>query len=154
MDSTVKKERYKINVAVYAIIVRDGKILLSLRQGSGFFDGEYSFVSGHLESEETLAEAMIREAREEANINITKMRIGTVLFRFRPDKNYNNYLDCFFIIDEFEGEINNNEPTKCAELKFYPLENMPENTIDYVKFSLKNALSGIMYGEYKHYRPD
>jgi 8-oxo-dGTP pyrophosphatase MutT (NUDIX family) len=154
MDSTIKKERYKINVAVYAIIIRDGKILLSLRKGSGFFDGEYSFISGHLEAEETLAEAMTREAKEEANIDIERMHLGTVLFRFRLTPRNNNYLDCFFIIDEFSGEINNNEPEKCDDLKFYPLENLPENTIDYVKFSLRNALGGIPYGEYRHYSQD
>jgi 8-oxo-dGTP pyrophosphatase MutT (NUDIX family) len=141
-------------VAVYAIIIKDGKILLSLRKGSGFCDGEYSFVAGHLEAEETLAEAMVREAREEANIDIKKMRLGTVLFRFRSNSENKNYLDCFFVVDEFDGIINNNEPEKCGELKFYPLGSMPENTIDYVKFSLKNALDGIPYAEYRHYSQD
>ncbi|MDR2778526.1 MAG: NUDIX domain-containing protein [Rickettsiales bacterium] len=151
MEPVFKKERYKINVAVYAIIIREKKILLSLRKGSGFFDGSYSFVSGHLEADETLAEAMIREAKEEANIDIVRMHLGTVLFRFRLTPQNNNYLDCFFIIDEFRGELNNNEPEKCDELNFYPLEQLPENTIDYVKYSLGNALGGVIYSEYIHY---
>lgn len=46
----IKKERHKILTAVYAVIIKDNKILLSLRNNSGFMDNWYSLVAGHVEA--------------------------------------------------------------------------------------------------------
>ena len=77
----MKKERHKIVAAVYAIIIKNGKILLSLRENTGFMDDWYSLVAGHVEADETVDEAMLREAKEEANIVVKSMKLGTVMFR-------------------------------------------------------------------------
>jgi 8-oxo-dGTP pyrophosphatase MutT (NUDIX family) len=42
------------------------QVLLHKRQNSGFMDGSYSLVSGHVEANESFKQAMIREAHEEA----------------------------------------------------------------------------------------
>ena len=41
------------------------EILLHQRKNSGFFDGHYSLVAGHMENGETIHAAAIREAQEE-----------------------------------------------------------------------------------------
>lgn len=46
----IKKERHKILTAVYAVIIKDNKILLSLRNNSGFMDNWYSLVAGHVKA--------------------------------------------------------------------------------------------------------
>lgn len=66
----MKKERFKFIPSVYLILLKDNKILLLRRYNTGFRDGEYSFVAGHLDGNETLRQAMIREAKEEANIEL------------------------------------------------------------------------------------
>ncbi|MDR2777377.1 MAG: NUDIX domain-containing protein [Rickettsiales bacterium] len=144
----MKKERYKITTAVYAVIMRNGQLLLSLRRNTGFMDGKYSLVSGHLEANETLSEAMVREAREEANITIERMHIGTTLFRFGASPEFDDYIDFFFIVDDFSGEILNNEPEKCEELRFFPLDAYPDNMVDYVRYCLENLERGVMYCEW------
>ena len=96
----MKKERHKIVVAVYAIIIKNGKILLSLRENTGFMDGWYSLVAGHVEADETVDEAMLREAKEEANIVVKSMKLGTVMFRKGIDGR-DDYMDFFFIIDDY-----------------------------------------------------
>ncbi|MGB2762695.1 MAG: NUDIX domain-containing protein [Minisyncoccales bacterium] len=62
------KERFKITPSVYLVLIKDDKILLSRRYNTGYFDNHYSFPAGHLDGEETLKQAMIREAREEIGI--------------------------------------------------------------------------------------
>lgn len=143
----MKKERYKITTAVYAVIINNSQILLSLRKNTGFMDGKYSLVSGHVEEGETLAEAMIREAKEEAVIDIRKLKLATTMFRHKITEDGNDYIDFYFIIENFDGDIINNEPDKCGSLEFFDLNDLPDNTIDYVKFGIDNVLNGNNYCE-------
>ena len=43
----------------------DWEILLHQRKNSGFYDGHYSLVAGHMENGEGIYAAAIREAQEE-----------------------------------------------------------------------------------------
>ena len=69
------KERFKTPSAVMLMLIRENnnqeEILLQKRQNTGFADGMYDFAaSGHVEDNESMSEAMIREAKEELNIII------------------------------------------------------------------------------------
>ena len=66
----MKSDRFTLRSAVYLIPIKGEKVLLSLRQNTGWMDGYYSLVSGHLDGNETAEEAMCREAKEEAAIDI------------------------------------------------------------------------------------
>ena len=68
---TMSKQRFKLAVTVQLLLEKDGKLLLHLRQNSSFANGYYGLVSGHIDGNETVRQAMIREAREEAGIKST-----------------------------------------------------------------------------------
>ena len=55
-------ERLKLKIAVYIILIKDGKILLGRRFNTGWQDGNYGLPSGHLEPEESMMEALLRES--------------------------------------------------------------------------------------------
>ncbi len=57
-------EKYQIKVAVYLMLIKDGKILLGRRKNASWQDGNYGLPSGHLESGESIAGGAIREMRE------------------------------------------------------------------------------------------
>ncbi len=143
----IKKERHKIVTAVYAIIIKDNKILLSLRNNSGFMDNWYSLVAGHVEANETIDEAMKRELNEEANIIVKSLNLATVMCRLGKEGR-DDYLDFFFIINDYKGEIKNNEPEKCGDLRFFNINDMPINTIDYVTKAINNVLIGKTYDNF------
>lgn len=73
-DIVMSKERYKIIPTVYLVLIRENKILLLRRYNTGFMDGYYSFPAGHVEANETLTQAMVREAKEEIGVDIKKRR--------------------------------------------------------------------------------
>ena len=57
-------------VATHILFVNEGKVLLSVRANTGYRDGWYSVVGGHVEDNEYLIDATIREAEEEVGVKI------------------------------------------------------------------------------------
>ena len=78
-----KDERYKSKVAVFLILTREenGKeqVLLQERCNTGYMDGKYDTAcSGHLEQGESLSMAIVREAKEEIDIDVDEKDLKLV----------------------------------------------------------------------------
>lgn len=56
-------------VSVYLILVKDGKVLLLRRANTGYEDGNYGLVAGHLDGDESATTGMVREASEESGLH-------------------------------------------------------------------------------------
>ena len=134
-------------VAVYLIVKNGNDLLLSLREGTGYMDGYYGLVSGHIEEGEPARYACVREAKEEANmqLNMADIKPACIMHRITAQT---EYVDMFFIAENYNGKMENMEPDKCGELKYYNINNLPENIIDYIKVGINNSLNGIFYCEY------
>ena len=143
----MQKERFKAPIAVYLIVKNDNDLLLSSRQGTGYMDGYYGLVSGHVEENEPARYACIREAMEEAEIQlkINDIKPTCIMHSLTPST---EYVDMFFIIENYKGNIENKEPNKCGGLKYFNINNLPDNIIDYIKVGIHNSLNGIFYCEY------
>ncbi len=139
--------KHRVFVAVYLYLEKNGKVLLIRRCNTGWQDGNYSMVSGHIEEGETARQAMKREAREEANIIIkTKdMKIVHILQRKAPDR---EYIDFFITTKKYGGQIRNNEPEKCDEIRWVDGRKLPKNVVPYIPFAISKIRSGEFYGEY------
>ena len=76
------ENRYKSIIVVDLILTRrnNGKteVLLALRKNTGYNDGKYELPGGHVEEGEDLIDAMIREAKEELNINLKRKNLSIV----------------------------------------------------------------------------
>ncbi len=128
------------------LILRKGdEVLMHLRQNSGYFDGHYGFISGHVEVGEGASSAMCREAEEEAGITIDPAHLRLVHVTHRQTNRLN--VDLFFMCEDWKGTITNREPTKCAGLEFHPIDNLPENTIDYIEGLFIAIREGTLYSE-------
>ena len=138
-------ERFRPYAAVYLVLEKDGKILMAKRKNTGYQDGNYSLVSGHLDGGESATEALIREVQEEAGIRLKEndLKVVYVLHRLGDRE----YIDIYMKTDHWEGEIKNMEPEKCEELKWFPKDNLPENTVPEVRVVLEDIEKGLFYGE-------
>jgi len=63
-------EPFKLISSVYLLLRRDDELLLLRRANTGYHDGRYSLVAGHLNGDERATDAIAREAREEAGIEV------------------------------------------------------------------------------------
>lgn len=144
------KERFKLIPAVYLLLRRDDEVLLSLRANTGYQDGTYSLVAGHLDGDELATEAMIREAREEAGITVNSenLRFVHVVHRLSRNESDQERVDLFFECWDWEGDIENKEPTKCAELTWHQVDNLPAHTLPLIKLVVDDIRNGVSYSEY------
>jgi ADP-ribose pyrophosphatase YjhB (NUDIX family) len=139
-------ERHKPRTASYLILRKDDEILLMKRKNTGFKDGMYSLVAGHVDEGENFREAMTREAREEVGIELEKEELDTTTVLHRRSQGA-VYVDIFFVAEDWKGEPTNEEPEKCAELKWAKIDELPEDTIDYVKKVIDEMEEGMEYQE-------
>ena len=128
---------FSVPVSVHLILINDNKILLMRRKDTGFADGFYSMPAGKLEPKESVENAIIREVEEEININIKNETLKTVQVMNRNGSDRER-IDYFFTVDRWSGELKNNEPNKCDDLKWFDINNLPENTIPYIKEAINN----------------
>lgn len=135
--------------AIHLFFVKENNVLLLRRFNTGYEDGNYSVVAGHVDSGESVRKAGIREAMEEVGVNINpeNLQIQGVMHR----KSHDERIDFFATIDIWEGEIRNMELNKCDQLLWSPVHSLPQNTIPYVKRAIELSMNSqvpVWYDEY------
>lgn len=139
------QDRHKVYISVYLALIKDDKVLLHLRQNSNYANGFYSLVSGHAEAGESATNAMIREAEEEVGIKISPSDLKfSHVMHIKTDR---EDVSIFYICKNWQGKITNCEPEKCAELKFFYIDDIPENTVPQVKQFLEDLETEKYYTE-------
>lgn len=144
-------ERLRMPVAVHLLLERGGQVLLLRRYNTGYEDGNFSVPAGHLDGNETVAEAMIREAREEIGIQLdpAAVRIVQVMHRFAEEER----IDWFLTADDWFGQIAINEPDKCDGLEWWPVTSLPANMVPYVAYAIRCWREGAPFSTF-HERDD
>lgn len=104
----VKADDLIQRVGVYAVIIKDGKILLT-RQWGG-----YSIVGGGVDKGETLEEAFAREVKEETGLNAIAGDIihhATTFFKKNSESNAHQSFQFYFTHKELGGSLSNDSIT-------------------------------------------
>lgn len=144
-------KRFTLRSSVCLLLIRDNKILLARRYNTGWNDGNYSGVAGHLEGGETVKQAMVREAKEEADINIDQKDLEVVhtlhLLSEQLDPTYKEYVIFYLSLYRWSGEPKIMEPDKCDELRWFPLGSLPENISPRIKQALDCYSKGVSFSE-------
>jgi ADP-ribose pyrophosphatase YjhB (NUDIX family) len=143
-----QEKRFKVCTAAYLVLIKDDKVLLSKRANTGYQDGNYSLVSGHLEKNETAEQCIIRESLEEVNIKVKldDLKVKHVM-HYRQLQANKTYFDIFLTAYHWEGDLINMEEDKCDEIRWFSLDELPSNMAPEVKLALKNIKNNIFYGE-------
>jgi 8-oxo-dGTP diphosphatase len=146
MNAKGEDMRATFPVTVHMFFVREGRILLLRRFRTGYMDGHYSVPAGHLDGGEKVREAAAREALEEVGLAVDPENISFagVFHRSEDDER----VDFFVRVQEWAGEPVNAEPLKCDELRWVEMDELPENTIPYIRKAIANFRDGVLFEEF------
>lgn len=133
------KKRERFPVSVQLLLEKDNKILLMKRKNTGYEDGKFSLPGGHVEANEEIRKALIREAKEEVGIAIELKDMEFYKVLNRKINEEQEYIDFIFRVKQWTGEIINMEEEKCEEIKWFNINEIPENILDFIPYILKKS---------------
>lgn len=122
--------------------------MLTRRYNTGYCDGHYSVVAGHLEGGEDVVTATVREAHEEIGIQIepSEVTLAGVMHRLSDEER----IEFFLTAARWHGGIVNNEPHKCDDVRWFPVSDLPRDTIPYIGTAIARTLrprAGLWFDE-------
>jgi len=158
-------------MASHGIITREyaghTEVLLGKRINTSYGDGQYSFPAGHIELLEPPHIALKREMKEELGVvprfNSMAAQSPVLVLQHLKDyekavpeaQRFRHYTEYFFRVGAWDGEIHNAEPNKCADLRFFPLDDLPRNTLPLARHAMQHIRHGHgPFGEFGWQNPD
>ena len=141
------KNHFAFHAAVYLLIENDGKVFLIRRANTGFMDAYYTLVAGHVDGNESIFDAPVREAKEEADIHINKTNLEVI--HVMHSFSNKEYILFFIKVIKYKGIPKNNENTKADDANWFDTENFPEKTLPFVKEFFKYFKKGVLFSEEK-----
>ena len=141
-------QRFVVVPASYVFLLRDGvagtEVLLQLRHNTGYMDHHWAAAAaGHVEKGETAYDAARREAREEIGVDDLDLVFATAMQRTRGGEPIDERIDFFFTARSWSGQPRIVEPTKAADLGWFPLSELPDPVVPHEL----QVLRGIIEGE-------
>lgn len=130
----------KFLASSFVLFEKDNKILLLLRENTGYMDNLYGFPAGHIDEGETPLEAACREAKEEVALSVKpeNLEMLGVVQTVGNGSDSSDYLNFFFRAKKWQGEPKNMEPEKCGHLEWFSLDDLPDNLLEHVALILQN----------------
>ena len=127
--------------------VRD-EVLLQLRRGTGYRDGYWACAAaGHVEADESVLQAAVREAREEVGIDIDVSDLVPLTGMHRTHGNgkaIDERVDFFFACPRWFGHPRLVERHKAADLAWFRLDRLPENVVPHERQVLDHLRDGTV----------
>ncbi len=137
---------YTSFVDVLLLLVREDHVLLAQRHNTGYADGQWNLPSGKLNEGEDLEAALIRETREEIDLRLRRdaVRMVTSVHYLSPEGHAR--VGFFFHALTWNGEPRNAEPHKCTRIDWFPMDQLPDNTVPYSRAGVELYRRGEPFG--------
>lgn len=142
-------DRFVVVPAAYVYLLRPApmpggrEVLLGLRQNTGYRDGHWAAVAGHVEKGETVFDAARREAAEEVGISDVELVPWCAMQRTGADgAAIDERVDYFFTSTGWSGTPRIVEPHKCAELRWFNLDALPAPVVPHELRVLQSIRAG------------
>jgi 8-oxo-dGTP diphosphatase len=140
--------RFSVVPAAYVLLRRDERVLLQLRQNTGYRDGHWATAgAGHVEQGEPVTAAACREAAEELGVVIEPAALVPLTTMHRTHGNgqpIDERVDFFFTCARWTGEPTVREPAKSGGLRWCALDALPEPVVPHERWVLDALRSGAV----------
>jgi 8-oxo-dGTP diphosphatase len=143
-------DRFRLVPAAYVVLRRQDKggdeVLLQLRANTGYRDGYWATgAAGHVEPDESVLAAAVREAAEELDLVISEADLEPVCAMHRTHGNgrpVDERVDFFFTCRHWTGEPRRVEQHKAADLRWFRLDALPERVVPHERVVLDGLRAG------------
>jgi 8-oxo-dGTP diphosphatase len=132
-----------IKVGVGAVIIQNGKTLLTKRIGS-HGENTYGSLGGHVEFGETPTEALKREAMEELGIDLENIQFLVCSNILKYNK---HYVDITFTATIKSGTPRIMEPDRITSIEWYDVSNLPSPLFEPLAVAFKAVYENKSYFE-------
>ena len=125
-------DRFQVIPAAYVVLRRGDEVLMLLRANTGYMDGYWAVPAGHVEKDESVLAAALREVREEVGVEIDPDDLVPVTAMHRTGGNgqaIDERVDFFFTTSRWRGEPRLMEPGKAAGLSWFALGELPDPVV-------------------------
>jgi 8-oxo-dGTP pyrophosphatase MutT (NUDIX family) len=135
--------------AVYIIIEnRDGRVLTLRRYNTGWSDGMYTLPAGHVDAGESVADAAVRELKEETSLEVDfdNIRFVHIMQRESDAPYFDFYFETKLLGDSVPKIM---EPEKCDDLQWVDISKLGGlPLLKNVKIALENIKKGMRISYY------
>lgn len=132
---------------VLALLCVNNDILLVRRKHPTFGNGMYSFIGGQVEPDERALQGLVREVREETGLHLKESDFSFVHVLDRKGTE-GPFIALCFKTDITGMHPINSEADKHDDMRFFPMNNPPENLLDAHKQVLACIAKGMSYSEH------
>jgi 8-oxo-dGTP diphosphatase len=126
------------------ILEHQGQVLLlaqTVRNG-----GKHALPGGKVDAGETPITGLIREAKEEADIDISPETLQLVHVLHRQ-KNEETMIVMYYKTNKWQGGLVSKEPKKFKKAVWFPILQLPKNISKITKSVLEQYRRGVIYSE-------
>lgn len=137
--------RTRLVAASYVVLRRGDEVLLQLRAGTGYRDGFWALLAGHVEPGESVLDAAVREAEEEAGVVLDPADLAplTAMHRFEAHgPAIEQRLDVFWLARAWAGEPRVREPHRTADMAWFALDALPDPVVPHEARVLEGLRAG------------
>lgn len=130
-------DRTGFPVVAHVFLIRSNSLLLLRRCDTGFEDGNYGLPGGHVELGESIAQAAVRECREEIGVLIKESSLSVVGFAHYTSPSGDG-IDVFLKTSRWRGT-----PmlvAECDDLCWREMNELPENTLPFIRRAIDRHL--------------
>lgn len=144
-------DRFRVVPAAYLLLLRVGpqgdEVLLHLRRGTGYRDGHWAVVAGHVEDGESVLSAAVREAAEEVGVQVDAADLRPLCTVHRTVVGggpIEQRADFFLATRSWVGDPRVMEAAKAAAMGFFPLAALPEPCVPHERRVLDAVAAGVV----------
>ncbi|MFI5085921.1 MAG: NUDIX domain-containing protein [Actinomycetales bacterium] len=140
-------DRLRVTPVSYVILRRGESVLLQLRCDTGYMDGYWATAAaGHVEANESAAQAAIREAHEELGVSVGREQLVPLTAMHRAQGtggSADGRVDFFFECTAWQGGPQLMEPERASELGWFHLDDLPRAVVPHERYVFERLRTGM-----------
>ena len=136
--------RFTLISDVHVFLIDDHhRVLLLNRRHTDSGDRRFSVIAGDVQAGDEITDAALRRAKEELGIGILRRDLSVVGVMYR--RSGDGRVSFFLAASTWTGDIASARPDLCGDVSWHSLDDVPRNTVPYVRRALTNFYQRTLY---------